>query len=243
MRTIVWFIYFWLVLPLTVPGLIKVKKLDREGRLAEKEKVVDKTVKWWARSLVKLAGVKVTVRGEENIPSDTAVLFVSNHQGNFDVPLMLGYITKPKAFISKIEVKKMPLIGTWMEQMNCLFMDRSNVRQSLKAIQEGARFLENGTSLVIFPEGTRSKGGDMAEFKAGSFKLATKSGVPIVPVTINGSYKIMEQQKFWIKPAEVELVVHPPILPEGADAKELAAQTQEIIQSGLVQDKYGAAVS
>ncbi|MFC7371630.1 lysophospholipid acyltransferase family protein [Fictibacillus iocasae] len=233
MRTIIWFIYFWLVLPFTVPSLLKVKKLDSKGHREEKEKVVDHTVKWWARSLVKLAGVKVKVTGEEHIPADTAVLFVSNHQGNFDVPLMLGFIQKPKAFISKIEVKKMPLIGTWMEQMNCLFMDRSNVRQSLKAIQEGARYLENGTSLVIFPEGTRSKGGPMAEFKGGSFKLATKSGVPIVPVTINGSYKIMEQQKFWIKPAEVELIVHPAILPEGMDAKELAAKTQEVVQSGL----------
>jgi 1-acyl-sn-glycerol-3-phosphate acyltransferase len=127
----------------------------------------------------------------------------------------------------------MPFIGTWMVQLNCLFMDRKNVRQSVKAISEGAQLLQNGTSLVIFPEGTRSKGDEMAEFKAGSFKLATKSGVPIIPVTINGSYKIMEQQGFWIKPANVHIEVHPPIYPQKQEAKDLAKLSQHIIKEGV----------
>jgi 1-acyl-sn-glycerol-3-phosphate acyltransferase len=207
--------------------------LQKEGRIQERDVLVDKKVKEWSRSLVRLSGSKITVSGEENIPKDTAVLFVSNHQGNFDIPILLGYIQKPKAFISKIEVKKMPFIGTWMEQLNCLFMDRKNVRQSVKAINEGARLLQNGTSLVIFPEGTRSKGDGMAEFKTGSFKLATKSGVPITPVTINGSYKIMELQGFWIKPAEVHIVVHPPIYPQQEEAKELALKSERIIKEGV----------
>jgi 1-acyl-sn-glycerol-3-phosphate acyltransferase len=233
LRTIIWFIYFWAVLIKLIPALYRVKQLQRSGRIQERDKLVDVKVKEWSQSLVKLSGSKITVSGEENIPKDTAVLFVSNHQGNFDIPLLLGYLQKPKAFISKIEVKKMPFIGTWMVQLNCLFMDRKNVRQSVKAISEGAQLLQNGTSLVIFPEGTRSKGDEMAEFKAGSFKLATKSGVPIIPVTINGSYKIMEQQGFWIKPANVHIEVHPPIYPQKQEAKDLAKLSQYIIKEGV----------
>lgn len=233
MRTIIWFIYFWAVLLKLIPSLNRVKKLHKAGNIQERDQLVDKKVKEWSTSLVKLSGSKITVSGEENIPKDTAVLFVSNHQGNFDIPILLGYIQKPKAFISKVEVKKMPFIGTWMEHLNCLFMDRKNVRQSVKAINEGAKLLKNGTSLVIFPEGTRSKGDDMSEFKAGSFKLATKSGVPIIPVAINGSYKIMEQQGSWIKPAEVHITVYPPVYPEQLEAKELAQITERIIKEGV----------
>lgn len=233
MRTIIWFVYFWAVLLKLMPALKRVKELYRKGKLKERDALVDQKVKEWSRSLVRLSGTKVTVNGEENIPTDTAVLFVSNHQGNFDVPLLLGFIQKPKAFISKMEVKRMPFIGTWMEQLNCLFMDRKNVRQSIKAINEGAELLQKGTSLVIFPEGTRSKSDSIAEFKAGSFKLATKSGVPIIPITISGSYKIMEQQRFWIKPAKVHIEVHPPIFPMQQEAKELAKTTELIIKEGI----------
>jgi 1-acyl-sn-glycerol-3-phosphate acyltransferase len=233
LRTVIWFVYFWTVLIKLIPALNRVKNLQKSGRIQERDELADKKAKEWARSLVKLTGSNVTVSGEENIPKDTAVLFVSNHQGNFDIPLLLGYIQKPKAFISKIEVKKMPFIGTWMVQLNCLFMDRKNVRQSVKAINEGAQLLQNGTSLVIFPEGTRSKGDDMSEFKAGSFKLATKSGVPIIPVTINGSYKIMEQQGFWIKPASIHIKVHPPIYPQQNEAKDLARLSEQIIKEGV----------
>ncbi len=233
LRTIIWFVYFWAVLLKLIPSLNSVKRLYKAGNIQERDQLVDKKVKEWSTSLVKLSGSKITVSGEENIPKDTAVLFVCNHQGNFDIPILLGYIQKPKAFISKIEVKKMPFIGTWMEHLNCLFMDRKNVRQSVKAINEGAKLLKNGTSLVIFPEGTRSKGDNMAEFKAGSFKLATKSGVPIIPVAINGSYKIMEQQGIWIKPADVHITVYPPVYPEQLDAKELAQITERMIKDGV----------
>jgi 1-acyl-sn-glycerol-3-phosphate acyltransferase len=99
LRTIIWFIYFWAVLLKLIPSLIRVKHLQKAGNIQERDTLVDKKVKEWSTSLVKLSGSKITVSGEENIPADTAVLFVSNHQGNFDIPILLGYIKKPKAFI------------------------------------------------------------------------------------------------------------------------------------------------
>src|SRR5699024_1808110 len=99
----------------------------------------------------------------------------------------MGYLGVPHGFIAKVELTKFPIVSQWMKEMKCIFMDRSDRRQSLQSIKEGINILKNGHSMVIFPEGTRSKSDAMGEFKAGSMTLATKSGVPIVPITISGS--------------------------------------------------------
>jgi len=115
-------------------------------------------------------------------------------------------------------------------------MDRSNLRKSAAAIIEGVKIIKAGHSLVIFPEGTRSKGGPLGEFKAGSFKLATKSNAPIVPITINGSYKLMEANNNRIKAANVELFIHPPIETKNLSKEEqekLPTVVKEIIASKL----------
>lgn len=235
-RTIIWFIYFWIHLIITLPALQRVKKLEKTGQMEAKEELVYKTSRNWARKLVKLAGGKVDVNGYENLPKDEACLFVSNHQGNFDIPILIGFLNKPVGFISKIEVKKLPILNKWMEHMNCIFMDRKDRRQAVKSINTGAEKLKDGSSLVIFPEGTRSKGMDMNSFKAGSFKLAQKSGVTIVPVVINGSYKIMEQNGFKIRPADVTVTILSPIPYEQykeKDMKQVAEDVETLISQEL----------
>lgn len=234
-RTIFWFIYFWVYLIAVLPTLGRINRLAKFGKAAEHDQLVAQTVQKWARSLVKLAGVNVQILGEENIPSGT-VLFVSNHQGNFDIPILLGYIKKPKAFIAKIELQKLPLIPSWMNHMKCIFMDRSDIRQSLKVINQAADLLQEGYSMVIFPEGTRSKDNSLRDFKPGSLKLAFKAGVPIIPVTIRDSYKIMEQNGFIIKPAQVEIIISKPIPTTGLtkeQAAELPEKVRSIIQNNL----------
>jgi 1-acyl-sn-glycerol-3-phosphate acyltransferase len=203
------------------------------GQTIELDQIIDQTAKKWARSLVKLAGVSVVTTGEEKIPSG-AVLFVSNHQGNFDIPLLLGYIDKPKAFIAKVELLKFPMIRNWMMHMKCVFMDRSDIRQSLKVINQATEYLKEGYSMAIFPEGTRSKGKAMGEFKPGSMKLAFKAGIPIVPITIRGSYKIMEQNGFMIKPTHVEIAIHDPVLTTGL-TKEQAAEIPDRVRDTIAQ--------
>ncbi|MBP1759616.1 MAG: 1-acyl-sn-glycerol-3-phosphate acyltransferase [Firmicutes bacterium] len=235
-RTILWFIYFWLYLIAIQPKLMRLKRFAEMGKTVEHDQLVNQTGKEWAHSLVKFAGVTVETKGEEKIPSEGAVLFVSNHQGNFDIPILLGYINKPKAFIAKIELQKLPLISTWMTHLKCVFMDRSDIRQSLKVINQAADHLKEGYSMVIFPEGTRSKSQTLGEFKAGSLKLAFKAGVPIVPVTIRGSYKIMEQNGFIIKPAHVEIIISDPIPTIGL-TKEQAAELPEKVRGIIEQAK------
>lgn len=222
LRTIIWFGHFALSLLTKIGPMYKVKSLDKQGKIEEKEAYIHKVTSKWATSQLKYSGAKVSVHGQENIPKDIPVVFISNHQGNFDIPLLMSYIDKPKGFIAKIETLKIPLVRTWMQYIHCVFMDRSNLRKSASAIIEGVKIIKDGHSLVIFPEGTRSKGGPLGEFKAGSFKLATKSNAPIVPITINGSYKLMEANSNKIKAATVDLFIHPPI-----ETKNLSKEEQE----------------
>lgn len=236
MRTIVWIIYFVFSLICTIPSLLKAKRYDNKNKISERDVIVDKVARKWAKGLVNITGSKVEVKGQENIPKSQAVLFVSNHQGNFDIPILLGFIDKQKAFISKAEVKKIPIIKPWMELMHCVFMDRKNMRQSAKAIIQGVKNLKSGYSLVIFPEGTRSKDGSLGTFKPGSLKLATKAKIPIIPITINGTKNIMEKRSFVIKPSDVEIIISPPITAEeysNKDTKQIAEEVRNIIAKNL----------
>ena len=241
LRSIVWYIVFFGTLILDIPAMIRVKMLTKKGLEEKRDKLVYKVTTTWSRILLKVAGVKVTVHGLENIPTDTNVLYIGNHQGNFDIPIYMSQIPGLKGFVSKIEVKKIPGVRTWMEYMYCVFMDRSSIRKSGEAIIEGIKILKSGHSLVIFPEGTRSKGDNMGDFKAGSFKLATKSKVPIVPVTMNGSYKIMEnsKKKWIVNPSHVDLYIHPAIETANLTKEEqdvLPTKVYEIIKSKLPQN-------
>lgn len=241
LRSIVWYIVFFGTLILDIPAMIRVKMLTKKGLEEKRDKLVYKVTTTWSRILLKVAGVKVTVHGLENIPTDTNVLYIGNHQGNFDIPIYMSQIPGLKGFVSKIEVKKIPGVRTWMEYMYCVFMDRSSIRKSGEAIIEGIKILKSGHSLVIFPEGTRSKGDNMGDFKAGSFKLATKSKVPIVPVTMNGSYKIMEnsKKKWIVKPSHVDLYIHPAIETANLTKEEqdvLPTKVYETIKSKLPQN-------
>ncbi|ANE45290.1 acyl-phosphate glycerol 3-phosphate acyltransferase [Paenibacillus swuensis] len=212
MRTIVWFIYFWIYLIALMPSLWKANRLEREGKLEERDALTAAVVRRWARSLLRVASVKVTLKGAEHLPKEAAVL-VSNHQGNFDVPILLGYVGTPGALMAKKELLRMPIISTWMHHLRCIFVDRENVRQAMKSLQQAAELVSGGHSIIIFPEGTRSKGDAIGEFKGGGFKIATKAGAPIVPIRINGSYKVMEANTFGflIRPAEVEVTILPPV--------------------------------
>ncbi|HAS74011.1 MAG TPA: 1-acyl-sn-glycerol-3-phosphate acyltransferase [Clostridiales bacterium UBA8960] len=207
-RTLIWFIYFWGMLILYLPCYYKAKNMkDQEQRRV----YADEKARVWMGNLLKLAGCKVTVEGLENVPVDRAVLFVANHQSNFDIPLMITQLPGKKGFIAKIEMLKMPIVRDWMRFMNCVFMDRSDIRQQVKSISEGVAILKSGHSMVLFPEGTRSPDGSLLEFKAGGLKLATKSGVPIVPVTINHSKDLMKKGTIKITPAHVVIKISRPI--------------------------------
>jgi 1-acyl-sn-glycerol-3-phosphate acyltransferase len=214
----------------------KFEKLKKDGTKEEIQEYMNKTVKNWSSHVLNYVGAKVNVIGKENIPQGTC-LYVGNHQGFFDIPIILESIGSPVGFIAKKELLKLKVLTYWMTQMHCVFMDRSNVRESIKAINEGIENLKNGHSLIIFPEGTRSKGPSIGEFKKGSLKLALKSRVPIVPIAIDGSYKLREgNEKSRIKPAEVKVTICKPIYTENLsreDQTNLAEIVKGVIASNI----------
>lgn len=236
MRTIYWFVSFVIALISTVPFLVWVKILDLLGKNEEKEICINKVTSNWAKGRMRDSGAQIEVSGDENIPDDIPVVFMSNHQGDFDIAIFMSMIKKPKGYMSKIEMSKVPILRKWMEYMHCVFMERGNARKALEAINKGIDVLRSGHSLVIFPEGTRSKGTEMGKFKAGSLKLAIKAEVPIVPVTIDGSYRLMEANNGKIKPSKVRLIIHPMVETKGLSKEEmgkLPERVEGIIRSGL----------
>lgn len=194
----------------------------------------------WARLMMRLSGARITVTGEEYLKEGEAYLFVSNHQSNFDIPLLLSAIRCPKGFIAKKELGNIPILTFWMKKIHCVFMDRDNIRKSAEAIVKGIQILKAGHSMVIFPEGTRSKGGPVKEFKAGSFKLALKSKVKIIPVTIDGSYKLLDANGGKIKAADVAVTLHEPIDVTTLSKEEIADlhnTVRDIVVSDLPENQ------
>lgn len=235
-RTIIWYLDFAISLFLQTPKLLKANKLVKAGRLEERDAYVHAVTSAWALKRLKHSGATVHIYGAENLPKDYNAVFISNHQSNFDIALFMSHVATPKGFVSKAEMAKVPLLKQWMEHIHCIFMDRSTLKGAASAIVEGIKVIKEGHSLVIFPEGTRSQCDKMGEFKAGSFKLATKPKVPIIPVTINGSYRLMEGNGGKVKPATVELYIHPAIETAGLSKEELNAlpeTVQSIIASKL----------
>lgn len=232
-RTAVWFLGFGSSLVFFMPMLIRLSQLKDAS---ERAKLADGYAKKWSKFLLWIAGAKVIVIGEEKIPVGEAVVYVANHQSNFDIPLILAHLPKNKGFIAKVETLKIPLVWRWMKHMKCVFIDREDMRQQVKAIGEGIAYIKSGQSMVIFPEGTRSATGHLGDFKPGSLKLATKSGATIVPIAIDNSMGLMKKGSNIIKPSHVTLKVLDPIsiTPEmNRETPELAANIRAQIERSL----------
>ena len=210
-RTILWYTKFFVTMILGTPKLIKANKILKEKGQKEFDNYVYNITSKWTLQRIKDSGANIKIYGEENIPNDKNVLFISNHQSNFDIAIFIALIKKNVGFVAKVEMEKAPILSQWMKNIHCIFMDRNDIKKAAKTIIEGINLLKNGYSLVIFPEGTRSRCNKMGKFKAGSFKLATKSKTTIIPVTIDGSYKLMEGNNNIIKPDNVNIYIHKPI--------------------------------
>lgn len=232
MRTIIWFIYFWLFLISHIPAMIYLKFLDDEKRLI----FAMNRAKVFAKHVLFIAGIKLKIKGLENIPKDSSVIFVSNHQGNFDIPILINSINIPFGFIAKKELKRFPLINRWMMALNCVFISRDNPREAIKSINAAAELLNNKKNLLIFPEGTRSKDAKVKKFKSGALKLASKSNSIIIPVSINGSINAMKKNSLFIQSADVELKFYEELSVDEktrSNSKLLAEKLESIIKNGL----------
>ncbi|BCJ92507.1 1-acyl-sn-glycerol-3-phosphate acyltransferase [Anaerocolumna cellulosilytica] len=187
-----------------------------------------------------ICGIRKTVIGLENVPKDKAVLYVANHRSYFDI--LIGYTTVPNltGFVAKKEMSKLPFISIWMRYLNCLFLDRDNVREGLKTILQGIELIKQGYSVFISPEGTRNQGKEMLPFKEGSLKMAEKSGCPIIPVSINNTDTIFETHLPWIRKAHVVIEYGKPVYPDELDKetrKFIGSHIQNIIKETLEKNE------
>lgn len=183
-----------------------------------------------------LSGVKKTVLGLENIPKDESVLYVSNHRSYFDI--LVGYTSVPTltGFVAKKEMSKIPFISVWMGYLNCLFLNRDNIREGLKTVLQGIELIKKGYSVFISPEGTRNQQKEMLPFKEGSLKMAEKSGCAIIPVSISNTDNIFENHMPWVRKAHVIIEFGKPIYTQDLDSenrKFIGAYVQNIIKNTL----------
>jgi len=208
-KTLSFGIYFYWYLFKITPTYLRIKKLESQGKKEAHIEEIRKISYKWGNALLKQAKITLNISGKEKVP-EGAVLFVSNHQSYFDIPIFFAALDKQVGFVAKSDLDRIPIFNKWIAIIKSVFIDRGDTRQSLMAIQEGIKLLKNGYSLVIFPEGTRSKCDKISDFKKGSLRLAVKSGVPVVPVTINGSYKLFEESNR-ISSGKVDFFIHEPI--------------------------------
>ena len=191
-------IYFIVSIPIQLFELI-LEKFNMDARNKSSLAIV----KWGLKVIGFISGVKLEVNGLDNIPDDQAVLFVGNHISFFDIIVTYPLMKRPTGYIAKKEIRKVPFLSWWMYFVNCIFLDRKNPRQGLKSVLEASEKIKNGTSIFLFPEGTRSKDGKLAEFKDGGFKIATKAKAPIIPIGIQGTSDILENHFPIIKSGKV----------------------------------------
>lgn len=186
-----------------------------------------------SRFLFYLTGSKIKVIGREKIPCNQQVLFVSNHQSHMDSIIIHGFIGVPKGFVSIVNVSKTPVLSTLMKYMKCVFLDRNDIRQMFKCIEEATELLKKGHSMVIFPEGKLSECDEVGEFQKGSLRMAIKAGVPIVPITLKNSWRIMNRKGLNIKPAHVECIISNPIEAVALN-KEEESKLVKIVRDAIV---------
>lgn len=194
--------------------------------------------KWWSKLTCWTFLLPVRVEGREHLDQQTSYVFVANHQGAFDIFLLYGFIHRNFKWMMKKSLRRVPFVGKACESAGHIFVDNSSIYGIRSTIEQGRSVLRDGTSLIVFPEGARTYTGKMRPFKKGAFQLADELQLPIVPLTINGSFTILPRTKKFLHWCPLTLTIHPPI-PYAEDADEQARiqyrmeQSFQLIQSRL----------
>ena len=233
-RTFFFVVVFWGLLIISPVFLLKyyVLKIINDGKAYL---YANRLASAWGRMIIKVGGGSVDVTGLENLPESNRVCYITNHQSYIDIPVILGWVPRPMGAIGKHSLKYVPFLNLWMKPLRAILINRKSLKQSKEVIKKGIEQIRSGHPVIIAPEGTRSRSNKMNRFKAGSFKLAKDSGAAIVPLTVDGAYRGLEESGK-IVPVHIKLTIHP-VIPEEEVASlstgELADKCWNIINSGL----------
>ena len=238
LRTIAMFVYLFGYMIVHYGVLRRAERALAAGDMDTVEQIINKHIPHWSRGILKVTGARLVVEGQENIPKDGPCVFVGNHRSYYDIPLLLVALDAPHGILAKEELGKIPLLNRWMKLLGCVFVQRDDVCASVRALNDATAIVESGRSFIIFPEGTRYKGeeGGAGEFKAGAFRIAVKTGAPVVPVAISGARGLFEAHGNRATPGTVYVRVLPPIQTAGmsrAEQKQLPDAVRQTILAEL----------
>lgn len=183
---------------------------------------------FWGRICLFLAGLKLEVKGRENIPHKGPVIYVSNHQSNFDIPIFYAGLAVQFRWMAKQELFRVPLFGLAMKRCGYIPIDRSDRRKAMHSLNLAAEKIKAGTSVILFPEGTRTPDGRVQEFKKGALVIAAKAGVPVVPVAISGSYQVQPKGHWTVHHSPLKVQIFPALKTEHLKVSDVEQLTQSI---------------
>jgi 1-acyl-sn-glycerol-3-phosphate acyltransferase len=212
---------------------------DRRGYFAHR------CARMWSRLILWTTGVRVSVEGLDRIEPARTYIFVSNHQSIYDIPVIFAALPYQLRIIAKESLSKFPVLGWHLRRGGHLFVDRRRPDRA-GILRRWRALVSEGLSLIIFAEGTRSWEGRTARFKAGSFLLAIEAGLPIVPIAVIGTRRVMPKGRLRTEPADVELIVHDPIQPPAIesptarDAKALADRVHSVVAATVEARQFRA---
>jgi len=196
----------------------------------------------WAWLLCRVNLTRVSVKGRENIRPGQSYVIMSNHQSHFDVLAVYGHLQTQFRWVIKQELRKVPVLGPACDRMGHVFIDRSNREKAIASLKEARSRLVDGVSVLFFPEGTRSRDGRMREFKKGGFMMALDLGLPILPISVSGTHKILPGKSLKLLPGHARISIHEPIDVSRyslATRDELMADVRFAIASGLTKWERG----
>ena len=236
-RTIALFVYLFGYMIVHYGVLRKAERALAAGDTETVRRLVEQHIPHWSRGILNVTGVRLSVEGLDNIPAGVPCVFVANHRSYYDIPLLLASLDKPYGILAKEELEKIPLLNRWMKLLGCVFVKRDDVRASVRALNDATAIVESGRSFGIFPGGTRYKGeeGGAGEFKAGAFRIAVKTGAPVVPVAISGARGLFESHGNMATPGTVHIRVLPPIQTAGMSRAEQKQLPDAVRQTILAQ--------
>jgi len=201
------FVITWTLIATLLMGTLTIllSFFDKTGNLPHS------AARAWARSILRAGRIRVKVRGLNHIDGSRPCIFMCNHQSNFDIPVLMAHLPAQFRWLAKAELFKIPFFGYAMRRAGYISIDRSNRKSAFHSLKKAAEIIRNGTSVIVFPEGTRSRDGRIGSFKKGGFILAIDSGVPIIPVSLHGTWPIMPKNTLKIRPGRVTIDIQPPV--------------------------------
>ncbi len=213
-------------IPLSIIALVSTP-IDRSGR------TFHAMSRYWAKIILWLFGIKVRARGTENIEPERRYVYISNHASMFDIPAVVTGIPDDIRFVLKKELTRIPIWGWALKYGHYIVIDRGKARDAIKSLEEAGMRMRQGASVILFAEGTRTRDGKLQPFKRGAISLAVKAGIPVIPVTINNTFKILPKGSWHVKPTDIELVLEKPIPTDRFTGREGEQQLSQLVREAV----------